>query len=190
MAAKLLISKDSAATFLETTKALFVKMCKANFSEPPTMVRKDILEYNGRMRVSGMEKFNGPTYISFINFYKTTKDMQDHKACGAVILYIEDYSVDKMLKALGFSGFDDEDEKAVADICGQFCSMIGDAFRSDLLSKGFIDLIISPPANYRNIVPAGVEFSFDQYEKHELSFSFWNQKVVVVDFSLCPVPGI
>ena len=147
-------------------------------------VQRDIIEYNSRMRVFGMEKFNGPCFISVINYYSSEVDLKAHKAGGAVVLYIEEGNAAKLLKALGFKKFDEEDNDAVLKMCGEFCTLLAEDYKKELSSLGYKDLVLSAPSNYLNGVPEGVEFSYDQYVKYEMSFYLWKQKTVVLDVTM------
>ena len=69
---------------------LFADRGEINFSKEPILEPKNIVEYEGRKRVDGMEKFdNEATYISAINFYLNATDMEKHKALGSIVVYVQ-----------------------------------------------------------------------------------------------------
>ena len=60
--------------------ALFKERGEIKFTSDPVMERKRLIEFDGRMRADGMEKFeNEPTYVSAVNFYANEKDMEKGK---------------------------------------------------------------------------------------------------------------
>ena len=74
MAAERFDLKNLAGTLAEVVEKSFRGATPVNFSDKPAIEIRDIIEYDGRMRVSGMEIFNGPTYISAVNFYRSAKE--------------------------------------------------------------------------------------------------------------------
>ena len=71
-------------------------------STAPTWEKKPITEFVKRMRINGLSKFDVRCYISTINFYKTNEDLQNHKAIGAIILYIPETFVVKLMSELHY----------------------------------------------------------------------------------------
>ena len=159
------------------------------FSEKPVIQERDIIEYHGKMRVSGMEIFNGPTYISAVNFYPSAKDQQENKACGAVVMYLEEGNSEILLKALGQKNIDEDDNQAILNSCADGCKIISERFKTELTAKGYGDLFLSAPKNYHNYVPPGIDFSLDQYKKYELNFLIKGRKVLAVDLTMAPIKG-
>ena len=185
MAAKESTSSQNIATAcIKVVENILKQKSILAFTKDPESVQRDIIEYDSRMRVFGMEKFNGPCFMSVINYYFSQEDLKNHKACGAFIFYVEESCAGKLLKALGFKGFDDEDEAAVLKICGEFCEVLAGEYKNELSNVGYKDLVLSAPTNYHNVVPEGVEFSYDEYVKYEMSFHLWKQKAVVVDITM------
>ena len=94
---------------------MFLERNNIKFSEPPKLEKKSIIEYNGRMRAEGMEKFNDPTFISAINYYLNAQEMEKKKAIGTIVTYIEQKYVVQLLKLLKYPPVDDEDLDAYFD---------------------------------------------------------------------------
>ena len=65
----------------------FKKMLHVEPQGQPVVVEKEIIEYDSRMRVFPLEKFNGPAYVSFVNYYLSGKDLQTNNAVGAFIFF-------------------------------------------------------------------------------------------------------
>lgn len=152
-----------------------------NLAENPLVVERYIIEYEGRMRVSGMEIFNGPTFISAINFYRSSKEQEENKACGAIVIYFEAENTEPFLRALGHKNIDEDDVQTVLNACGAVCKTIAERFKSEM---GFSDLILSAPKSFHNYVPSGIDFSYDQYQKFEISFFIKAQKILAVDLTM------
>ncbi len=179
-----------ATTLMGCVQETFEKMCHVSFSQTPEFHAKEIIEYDSRMRIFGLEKFNGPCYMSFLNFYFNQKDFEAKKCCGVMVLYIEEEAAEKLVRALGQSGLDAEDPEIILDTCGEFCNVIAGQFKNELRSFGYMDLVISAPLKYHNIIPEGVDFPYSEHKQYELMFYLWKQKVVVVDMVMAPVPHV
>ena len=162
------------------------KNAKIQFSKDPVIEKRDIVEYNKKMRVSALEKFNAPGYLSAINYYLTPKDKETKNATGAFIFYIVEGNLKKSFEAAGMAvaGFDDDDLEQVTAKCNQLCQTISDEFCSELKSKGYKELIASTPVSARNTIPEGVGFSFNQYQKCEVSFHVKNIKSFTLEVTL------
>ena len=164
------------------------KMSGIVATEPSQTKECNIIEYEGRMRVGGMEKFNAPSFISVVNFYLSQGDMDRHRAKGALVVYVDSENAGKLYNSLGFSIPDDEEDVSMIAACGELSNLIAGTFKNELVTLGYQDLTISQPHNYKNSVIEGVEFSSDQKIKHEFSFFYWRRKAVVVELTLAAIP--
>jgi len=179
-----------ATTMMGCAQETFEKMCNVTFSKSPEFIEKEIIEYEGRMRTFGQEKFNGPCYISALNFYLDNKDYKAKHACGVMVVYIEEEANEKLVRALGQPELDPEDEEIILDTCGEFCNVIAGQFKNELRSFGYIDLVISAPIKYRNDVPQGVDFPYSESKYYELSFHIWKERLIVLETVMAPVPHV
>lgn len=177
-----IIGKISVKVVEDTIKG----MSSLTFSKDSHFDKREIIEYQSRMRVFGMEKFNGPCYIGVVNYYFSAEDQKNHDACGVFILFIEETNVGKFLKSLGYRGFDEDEEKSVYKPLGEFTEVLSSNFKKEIQSLGYQNLISSTPACYHNDISSGVEFSYDQYAKYESSFYLWKDKIVVVEVTIKP----
>ncbi len=176
-------------TMMGVTEEVLGTMSGVTATEPMQTKEVDIIEYNGRMRCVGMEKFNAPSYVSVVNYYLNPQDLEAHKrAKGALVLYIDFENAGKLFKSLGFSVSEDEDDASMMDAAGEFCNMLGGGFKNEISKLGYLDMSMSAPHNYKNSVMEGVEFSPDQDTKYELSFFYWKRKAIVVEITLAAIP--
>ena len=84
-----------------------------SYTHEPEITEKDIIEYASRMRISGMEKFNGPCFISIVNFYNSPEDKEKKRnAKGAFVLFLEENNATKLLKTLARADSDEGVERA------------------------------------------------------------------------------
>ena len=167
----------------EVMEAAITKEGKLIFSSPTTLEDKEILEYQGRMRAMALHKFNNPGYVCAVNCYRSEKDMQAHKASGAIVLYIREMDLEVVMKGLGYS-VDEEEHDMVAEKWGEFGSTIAEDFRKALTAKGFPELVMSKPISVRNAIMKGVEFSFDQYNLYQLNFSIKDMVAIVAELTM------
>ncbi len=172
----------------QSVTKMFLERNNIKFSQEPTLESKTIVEYNGMMRADGMEKFNEPAFISYINYYNSKADMEKNKAIGAIIVYIQQSYVAALLKLLKYPLADDEDMEAMADCCGTLCNIIAGAFKTEISKMGRIELEMSHFTSYRNHAVIGVPFNFSERDRYELTFFIKDEKRLVVDVSMGIVP--
>jgi hypothetical protein len=158
-------------------------------SSDPTVEAKDMQEYEGRMKVSGLEDLNCLCYVSVINFYLNQGDLDRRKGTkGGLVIYMEAENAGKFFKALELPFADDEDDNSMIAACGQFTQMIADGLKKELSGHGYAPLFLSPPSNYKNKVLEGLEISPGQKTKHTIAFNYFKHKVIAADLTLAPVP--
>lgn len=166
----------------------FERMLHVNSSGDPISAEKDIIEFDSRMRVFPMEKFNGPCYIAAVNFYLSPKDFENSRAVGAFIFYIKEDFAEKLLKAFNRSIKDAEHEDALMDVVGEMAKIIAGNLKNEIAGAGYIDLTVSEPLKYKNHVSDGVQFDYSLYTKQEISFTYWGHKCVAVEVCFGSVP--
>lgn len=152
-----------------------------SFSQEPEFSERAVIEYDSRMRASGMEKFNAPCYVSAVSYYRDEQHLKSSDACGVVVVYVEEELAGRLLTALGYSTAKEEDDEAALDHCGELCNTIAGNLRKELAGRGFGDLKTGAPVNHKNGIPAGVEFPYSQYKLGQTEFYLWKQKALVVD---------
>lgn len=167
---------------------MFRKTGHTELSTEPIIEKKPIIEFMRRMRVFGMEKFATPTFISTINYYVNVKDMEEHRALGVIIVYIEQDFVARLLRLLQYPLIDEDDEEALKDASGTLCNVIAGQFKSEIAQLGFIEVEMSHFSSYRNTAFHGVEFCMGQREKYEISFNIQEKKRLVVEMTMGSVP--
>src|SRR3990172_6447999 len=158
-----------ATTLIGCVQEIFTKTCHLTFSKEPEYVEREIIEYNSRMRIFGLEKFNGPCYIAVVNFYLNKREYEAKNVQGVMVLYILEEIIEKLMKALNFEGVgsNEEDVESILNGCGEFCNMIAGQFKNALPALGYSDLVISAPSKYVNDIPDGVEFHYGEYKLYE-----------------------
>lgn len=162
----------------------------ANFSQSqePKAEAKDISEYSGRMQALGLEKMGQPCWVSVVNLYLNQGDLERHKAKGALVLYLETEDAGKIFQSAGLEFPSDEDDASMIAASGQLAQKVAEAFKNELAGHGYVSLVLSTPATYKNNAVGGVEYSSDQKTKHELSFFYLKSKVICIDLTLAPIP--
>jgi len=157
-------------------------------NKPFEIAAKPIEEYEERMRVHATDKFDVAVYIAVANFYLNQADMQAHHARGALVCYMDIEVADKIFKTVGLQVPYDEDDESMMALCGSLCQLIADALKDRLSAAGFVSLLVSAPAVYKNTISEGVEFNKDQNEKQEISFYYLKHKALVIEWTLAPIP--
>ncbi|MCD4782174.1 MAG: chemotaxis protein CheX [Candidatus Omnitrophica bacterium] len=177
-----------ATTLMGCVQETFRTMCHIEFEEQPDFQEKEIIEYNSRMRAFGLEKFEGPCYVSIIYFYLNQKDFKAERANGALALFIEDSISQTLLHSLGHRSLNEDDKSIVMDTCGEFANVVAGQFKNELQNFGYVDVIISAPKTYINDVPEGINFNFDELKYYEMCFYLKKTKALVIDITMGPVP--
>lgn len=182
---------------LEQFAILLEKSVSSLFSErnaeiklkSPVKARKKIIEYDGKMRADGMEKFNNePSYVSAINYFANKADMEKKKTLGTIIVYVEQSFMAKMMKLLQYPPVDDENEDALQDSCGTLCNIIAGRYKSEISKAGYIELEMSHFITARNTVVPGVNFCFSEFDRYEVAFDMDGAKRLVADITMGVVP--
>ncbi|MBF0619169.1 MAG: chemotaxis protein CheX [Candidatus Omnitrophica bacterium] len=175
-------------TIIGVVEETFGRLLKVKFTSEPVAVQREIVEYNSRMRVFPMEKFNGPVYVSVINFYLSTPDLNAGKAIGTFVFFVKEDVADKLLKAFGVRLGESDNEDLLMDNCGEFCNILAGSIKNELANLGYVDLTLSAPSKYKSSIPEGVQFDYNLYQKQDISFSFWNQKCIAIEACMGQVP--
>ena len=180
--------KEFATTLIKSVEKAINSKCSFDFTKDPDIIEKNIIEYDSRMRVNAMEKFNGPCYVAAFNFYLSPESLKSGDVKGTLILYLECDCAGGFLKKLGHK-FDDDDQAIVCDYFAEFGNLAANQFKNDISSKGFADLTISAPLKGINDIFEGVPFPYDEYKYYELSFHFLKQKGIVASLTMSPIPS-
>lgn len=174
----------------EVVKRILNKKAEIRLSAKPVLQLKPIVEFMKRMRSTSIGKFQGRTYIATINFYSNAENMENHKALGALVLYIGEEYVVKILQTLEYPIFDEDDQDGLEDACGSFCNLIGGNFKSALRQLGYKEILMSHFSTYQNDVFSGVEYPFGETHLYEITFEIAGQKQIVGELTLGRVPHV
>ena len=186
--AKGLDSQILVKIFLDVAQKTFAATSgKIVSSDEPTHKSQNIIEYQGRMSVTGMDKFNGPTYIAGVGFYLNDQDREKHRAKGAIVIYLEASNTERILRGFGHPVSDDDEDEETLTACGKICTTLADTFKESLSQAGYPALVLSSPVVNKNSLSEGIDFSADQTQKQEISFYFWKKKAFVVDLTMADI---
>lgn len=179
--------ENIADTLMHCVEDTFGKTYNIFFSQDSERVERQIIEYKSRFRTFGLEKFNAPCYISAINFFASPQHIPRNNSLGFLILYLKEEHAVKMLKAMGFSIKEDDDDSVMLDSVGELTNIITEQFKKELISLKYPELTLSSPVSAKNDIADGVWFQYSEQRYHELSFYLYNDKCLVVSLSLAPL---
>ena len=171
----------------QVTEEIFTETERYRFDGELTLTKKEIVDYKKRLHTNGLEKFNGPSYVAGVSFFRTSADKEKENAAGALVFYIEGEQAFDILRILGHKAEDDESQEKIAQQCAQFCKRLAEKFKTQLTSAGFSDLVMSEPIFGRNQLPGGLAFSLDQYTMMELAGNIQKSKRVVLNLTLTTI---
>jgi hypothetical protein len=169
-------------------RKLFREKANIKFSQEPLIDKKPITSFMKRMRVDPMEKFNGPTVVSIIHFYKNLQDMDLNRPCGVLLTYIEIAAISGLLKRLDYPEIDDDEEEEVEDACGAICNVIAGGFKLELLNIGYPALEMSSFESHINSVVNGTTFPLKSAHKYEINYEMDGHKKLVTELVMAPLP--
>lgn len=181
--------KIQAEGLAEVVSSLFDKKGSVKLGKP-ALEMKTIIEWNNRMRITGMEKFNAATYISYMSCFLNDQEKQKKNVLGALILYIVEPQLFPYVTKLQYPKIDDENEDELLNSCGLILADIAKAFAEKLTGMGYSSLTIDSPQNYKNSIAQGVPFSLKEYDKFEIMFSspVDSKKVMALEMTLGVIP--
>lgn len=169
--------------------ALLKERGDITLSEKPKLEKKQIIEYEGKIRANGIERFDGEvTYVSAINFFANAADLKKKKTLGALIVYVPAEFLPKLMKMLQYPPVDDENEQAMLDSIGTLCNIAGGRFKSEVKAAGYVDLEMSHFINYRNSAVVGIDFCRSEYYFYEVDCFMDGKRRVSFDMTMGPVP--
>ncbi|MEI8011730.1 MAG: chemotaxis protein CheX [Candidatus Omnitrophota bacterium] len=175
-------------TIMGVVQETFKKMLHVDFSGQPAVIEKNIIEYQSRMRVFPMEKFNGAAYVAYVNYFLSDKDIEKNKVVGTFVLFVKEDIGEKLLKAFGVPAAEADNENVMMDNVGEFCNIIAGNVSNELAGFGYVNLSMSSPYKAKNSVPEGIPFDYALYHKQEIAFTFWNQKCIVIEACMGEIP--
>lgn len=155
-----------------------------SLTQDTVVVERDIIEYASRMRIFGMEKFNGACALSCVNFSVSEEALKSGNTIGGLIVFIEEEEIGRTLKSMGYTDFHDDIDEEVFKKMGELCKKISDSFKEAVKAQGYPDFFISAPAGYKNDIPEGILFPYSEYKYHEITFYMWKKKVIVLNVIL------
>lgn len=168
-------------------RKIFREKSQLRFTREPIIEKKPITHFMRRMRVDPMEKFNAPTVVSYIHFYKNRKDMDLRKPAGVLLSYVELSQLLNLLKMLEYPDIDDDDEEQVEDACGALCNIIAGAFKNELVNLGYEPLEMSAFESCINSVIDGVSYPLKSVNKYEVSYEIGGEKMLVTEMVMAPL---
>ncbi len=168
-------------------KKVFFEKSEHRFSSEPSIEQKVIIQFINRMRIDAMEKFNAPTLMSAVHYYKDATAMSKDDPVGLIIVYIERIFVPEMLRLLKYPYVDYDNDDEVLDGIGAISNLIAGYFKTELGRLGYVDLEMSHFRSAINTVSDGVEYCKNQKNKYEIAFEIDGERRMVVDMIMDPL---
>lgn len=177
---------------LESVEEVLIHPSGLSYSQEPEFSKKEIIEYEGRWRTFGPEKFNDSCYLSSVSFFQTKKDFDKGHPVGTVIFYVKLEHALELFKILNLVVDDSDDgaEDDLVDCCGEVINIISGKVKSSLVAEGYQDLILSSPITRQNNISEGVLFNTKERNYFELTFFLWGEKSFVFSFCMGPIDKV
>lgn len=153
----------------------------------PMIREKAIIQFSNRMRVDGLEKFNGRTFVATVNFYIDKSHMEHEKAVGALILYIPEGYVARLMWLMEYGRIDEDDEHEMLESCGTVANLIAGCFVKELSANGYVSLQMSHFETFVNTPVNGVCFSSQEEVKHEIEFTIRGERRLMAELTMAPL---
>jgi len=180
---------EATATLLsDVTEKVVKELAEEGLGDKPQIKKKALIEYEGKLRMAGLELFNESMYISAASFHLSDKDMEGHNACGAVVFYLKKEFGADLFKYVGIRGFDDESDEEMMSTAEGFYSKVADEFQKELGRKGYASLVRSPFSSHYNNASCGVDFPKKEFEICEITRSFKGNVALIMELTMMPLP--
>ena len=170
----------------KVVKHIFDK-ASIRLSSKPKLTARPIISFMKRMRVSGLEKFSGKTFLSVINFYRSDTDLKRRKTAGALVVYISEENIYHLVKQLDYPVENEEDHAALMDSCGALTNLVAGSFKSGLIELGYQEIRMSHFSSYENTVIDGVEYDPRESQYYEVVFEVQGQPCLTIDLTMGPL---
>ncbi len=169
--------------------ALFKERGNVVFTKPPQLTRRPIIEYEGKIRADGMDKYNNEVaYVSAVNFYSDVAALEKKKPLGVLVVYVQFEFLPRLMKLLQYPPIDDEKEQALLDSIGTLCNIVSGRFKSEIKAAGYKDLEMSHFINYRNNAVVGVSYNPKESEYYEMVCEIEGKRRLAIDLTMSPIP--
>ena len=146
-------------------------------SEKPIIQRKQIIDWQGRMRVI---KPVDCAYVAIITLRRQKAQVFHFSVHGFIIIYIPEDTAGIILKALGMTGPLAEED--IRDGCGEFLNIIAGLFKRYMVGMGYEELEISTPHSFSFHVDELVDYRDNS--KFEIVFNHEEMKFLHVDVAV------
>jgi CheY-like chemotaxis protein len=162
-------------------KKIFFEKSETTFSSEPKLEKKVITEFEHRMRIDAMEKFNNATVFSVVHFAANQEDLHRQEFLLTLIVYLEQKFLPDFMRLLQYPYIDSDDDIEIRDGCGTLVNLIAGQYKREMAALGYRDLMMSHFESYINTAPNGVGIPRGLTEKYELSFDVEGTKRLVVE---------
>jgi hypothetical protein len=159
----------------------FEAMCSLSF-EKPVITKSKIIEYGETMRVSAMEKFDGPTFIAMNEFTYPKGHRFAGEPAGALLSYVPQEHAAYFLQAAGYGNIEALEE--IQDSTAEFNNIVAGNFKGELVRQGYTEVDLKESQGYYCAVNAGVHYDMEETEKIELMYQVGNKKILAFELTL------
>jgi hypothetical protein len=180
-----IVKNELAESFRNCVQNTVTQYCRVTFTKDAKVEARDIIEYESRMRVFGLEKFNDTCYIALLNLFESPLEKEKGDVCGVLIIYVEEENAEKLFKAQ-LKGREEEDDELIVDFIKELCSAVYDSFKVQAHRFGYPNLLRGDVENYRSNIEEGVLFPYTEDTLYQVNCSLWREKVLVAELVLAP----
>jgi len=172
---------------IDAVKIMLRQKGDIHFFKEPKVCEKEIVQFGRCMRVDGLEKFGSRTLVASVNFYIDQEAMDNNKALGALLVYIPEDFIARLMWLLEYGRIDDDEESEVLDACGTVANLVAGYFVKELSAHGYIHLQMSHFDAFVNSSVNGIEFNPQESVKHEITFFLREDKRIVAELTMAPL---
>ncbi len=157
-------------------------------SREPLIRQKNIVAFQGRLRVDALEKFNTRAVFSAVKFYVDAAHLEADQPVGVLIIFAEVEEIGRLLWKMEYPRIDDDDEAAILDGCGTLANLVAGYFVKELGDRGYIHLQMSHFESHINTALNGIAFASGENKKAEMTFWINGEKRLVAELTMTPLP--
>jgi len=180
-----IIKNELAESFRACVQSTVAEHCQVTFTKDAKVETRDIIEYESRMRVFGLEKFNDTCFIALVNLYESPLEMERKDVCGVIITYVNEENAERFFKAR-LKGRDEEDDELIVELSKELCLAIFERFKNSAHKFGYANLVRGEVESYRSNIEEGALFPYSEDMLYQVNCNLWREKVFVVELVLAP----
>src|SRR3989338_4379577 len=131
MASETISKEELSEIFRRCVQKALEGYCQVAFTKEPKAEQIEIIEYESRMRVFGLEKFNDTCYIALVNLFESPLELEKKETCGVLLIFVHEESAERLFRTV-LKGVQGEDEDLIRDSTKKLCLSVLELLKKEI----------------------------------------------------------